>query len=228
MSASRHTERANAARPLAKFVGLGAALAFSAYLMAVAIRSSEGWWLGWVTLLPLLLAIRLLPPLRALIAGSFWGVCFYVLSLIGGEPAFAPGLRSFALLGAIPGLYAGLGSIITRRAGFSPYLLALGWIGVEFALQPLALHNGLLAGTQGDGLLVRVVGNLTGYFLVAFLVAYVSAALLSAISEVCVRVPASRFVRRSGSSQARYCPPFELPIGLFDFIRPLQPRAPPA
>jgi apolipoprotein N-acyltransferase len=196
--------------------------------MVLALQSPDYWWLGWVTLLPLLLAIRVLPPWRALIAGSFWGGCFYLLSLLGGEAPFDSSLRSFALLTLIPGLYAGLGSVITRRVGFSPLLLGLGWVGVEFALQPLALHNGLLAGTQGDGLVVRVVGNLAGYALVAFLVAYVNAALLSVLGEVCIRVPSLRLAGGSSGSEVRRFYPFELPSNVLNFIRPSRPRGPPA
>jgi apolipoprotein N-acyltransferase len=194
--------------------------------MTVALCSSEGRWLGWVTLVPLLLAIRVLRPVRALIAGSFWGLCFFLFSLLTGDAPFAPSLASLAMLSTIPALYAGLGSAITRRAGFSPLLLGLGWVGVEFALQPLGLHNGLLAATQGDGVVVQLVGNLTGYVLVAFLVAYVSAALLSALGGVCVSVSSSRVVRGSGHTPTRFIPS-ELPCDLLHFIRPSQPRGPP-
>jgi len=227
MLTSQRSGTESVSKPIAKLVGLGGALAISAQLMAVAIQSPSYWWLGWLTLLPLFLAIRVLSPLRALAAGSFWGACFCVLSLIGGEPAFAPTLSSFVLLSAIPGIYAGLGSIITRRVGFSPLMLGLGWVGVEFALHPLALHNGLLAGTQGDGWVVRVVGNVAGYVLVAFLVAYVTAALLSVLTQV---YAAARSLLPLGGA-GRVAPKAylsESAFHLLHFIGSLQPRAPPA
>lgn len=227
MSATRHIETSNRVSPTGKIVGLGAALVVSAYSMSVAIQSPHGWWLGWITLVPLLLAIRVLPPLQASVAGSLWGVCFYVLSQITGEPPFAHTFGSFALLSTVPGLYAGAGSFVTRRAGFSPLLLGLGWVGVEFALHPLGLYHGLLAGTQGNGLVVHAVGSLTGYVLVAFLVAYVSAALLSALSDAYVRVTTSRFVSGLSGAPPRFVP-FELPCDLLHFLRPSQPRGPPA
>ena len=40
-------------------------LLLSALLMAVAIGSARHPWLGWITLLPLLLAIRVLAPGKA-------------------------------------------------------------------------------------------------------------------------------------------------------------------
>jgi hypothetical protein len=57
---------------------------------------------------------------------------------------------------------------LTRQKGFSPLLLGLGWIAVELALQPLGLRYGLLAATQGSGLVVRTMGYLAGYVMVAF------------------------------------------------------------
>ena len=47
-------------------VAPAASLIASAYLMALAIESTSHWWIGWVALLPLFFAIRVLSPLRAL------------------------------------------------------------------------------------------------------------------------------------------------------------------
>lgn len=193
--------------------------------MAVAIQSPS-WWMGCVTLLPLMLAIRALRPFDAGLAGCFWGISFFSLSfLVGGAP-FAGTVGSLALLCVIPALYAGLGSFMTRRTGFSPLLLGLGWVGVEFALHPLSLHHGLLAGTLGDGLIVGLVGNLAGYVLVAFIVAYVTASLLKVLGRVCVGSGATRLASGSTGSPPRVFP-FELPVNLFLFIRPSRPRGPP-
>ena len=106
-------------------------------------------------------------------------------------------------------------------------MLALGWVGVEFALCPLGLRQGLLAGTQGDAVMFRTVGSAAGYVVVAFVVAYINAALLSVLSGVARRIRKQRFVLR-GSLDARR--PF-IAVGalqdLFCLIGPLQPRAPP-
>jgi len=211
---------------MACVVGLGAPLAFSAFLMAVAIHSPSGWWLGWLTLLPLFLSMRILRPAGAAIAGAFWGLSFFAFSLAGGHSAITPTLGSALLLGVIPGLYAGFGSYVTRRVGFSPLLLGIGWVGVEFALHPLAIPHGLLAGTQGDGLFVRVIGNVAGYVLVAFLVAYVTASLLSVLSDVYIGVTSLRFAPRSSSTTVTFLDP-ESRLCLLDHISPSRPRAPP-
>jgi len=156
----------------------GLPLALSAIFMALAAQAPQHFWLGWVSLLPLLQAARVLSPVCAFGAGFFWGASFLATSLALGAPIEFNAV-SAAILTLGPALYGCVGAWLTRRVGFSPYLLALGWVGVELCLRPVGLHHGLLAGTQGDGLLIRVAGNFAGYFLVAFIVAYINASLLS-------------------------------------------------
>ena len=203
------------------------AIVVSAYLMAAALGSTEYRWLGWVTLLPLFLSIRVLSPGWAWCAGSLWGFCVCLFASSGGATVVEASFRSFSLLTIVPGLYALFGVLITRRVGFSPLLLGLGWLVVELALQPLALHRGLLASTQGDGLVVRTLGNLAGYFLVAFLVAYVNATLLIILDDACTVVGASSrmVVPSSAVSRRWFCT--QAPAYLVHPLLPLRPRAPP-
>ena len=209
-----------------KAFGLGLALIVSACLMSIALQSPNGHWLGWFTLIPLFLAIRVLSPLKALLAGAFWGLCLFLFSMASGNAPFAPSVWSLVLLGGVPAVYAFLGALQTRRVGFSPLLLGLGWIAVELAFQPLDLRNGLLAGTQGHGLLVRTMGYLAGYAVVAFIVAYVNAMLLTMLRDVCVVVLGS--LRRAGpSGDVKRLFSFELPAHFFHLLSPSQPRAPP-
>lgn len=205
---------------------LALALAGSAYLMALAMESPQRVWLGWVTLLPLFFAIRVLSPARAMASGAFWGACLFIFSVAFANTAISPTPGSFILLALIPAIYAYLGAALTRRVGFSPYLMALGWIGVEFALRPLGLHCGLLAGTQGDGFVIRAVGSFAGYVLVAFLVAWVNATLVSVLSEVRLSFNAPRLVRKASAAERRFFVR-ELPSYLLHLIRAAQPRAPP-
>jgi apolipoprotein N-acyltransferase len=205
---------------------LALALAGSAYLMALAIEPPHRVWLGWITLLPLFYAIRVLPPARAMISGAFWGVCLFASSVAFARTEIAPSFSSFALLSLIPGAYGYFGAALTRRIGFSPYLLALGWIGVEFAIRPLGLNYGLLAGTQGDGFMIRVVGSFAGYVLVAFLVALVNATLVSVLSEVRLSFTSPRLVPKTAVTVKKLLVN-ELPSYLLHLIRASQPRAPP-
>ena len=134
---------------------------------------------------------------------------------------------SFALLSLIPGAYCYFGASLTRRIGFSPYLLALGWIGVEFAIRPIGLNYGLLAGTQGDGFMVRVVGSFAGYVLVAFLVALVNATLVAVLGGVRLVFTSPRLVPKAPVT-IKWLSVSELPGYLFYLIRASQPRAPPS
>lgn len=212
---------------IAKAAVLPIALILSALLMAAAIEAPEARWLGWFTLIPLFLSIRMLTPLKATAAGALWGLSFFFFSALGPDAPIALTARSALLLTAIPALYARLGVHLTRRSGFSPLLLGLGWVGVEFALGSLSLHHGLLAGTLGNGLVIRTLGNLAGYALVAFLVAYVNASLLEMLTTVCVPRAGTRLVpSRSGASRGRLFP-LDVPDLLFCLLGPVQPRAPP-
>ncbi len=211
---------------LLKMTALVASLGVSAFSMAVALGSSDHWWVGWVALLPLFVSIRVLAPVKAMLAGAFWGLCLFVSLVTTADGALSPSLAALALLTAVPAIYTWLGARLTRRVGFSPYLLALGWMGVELALSLLGLRNGLLAATQGDGLIIHLVGNFTGCVLVAFLVAYISASVLEAISRVRVPADGLRFAAGAPDSLQRLFPQESFSV-LFHLIRPLQPRAPP-
>lgn len=184
-------------------------------------------WLGWVSLVPLFGAIRLLKPMAAVLAGAWWGA---TLSLgqawfvSNGPPA---GILDVALPVSVFSLYVGLGSALTRRIGSSPLVLAVGWIGVELALQPLGWRHGLLAATQDDGSLGLRVAPLLGYVFVAFLVVYANASLVAVLGKARLRTPRQRsfatlpISEACSSSQTVLCLQF-LALGQGG------PRAPPS
>ena len=201
-------------------------LVSSAYVAAFAIGSGGHAWLGWIILPPLFVAIRTLLPVRAMACGALWGVCVYLFAALVVETGVTTTLLSFALLAAAPAIYAYLCARVTRGLGFCALLLGFGWIGVELALKPLGLHHGLLAGTQGDGALVHTVGGLFGSVFVAFVIAFVNAALLSILSEFRLRLP-RLFSASTMSDPGRLLPldsTFFAPLLL---VQPGQPRAPP-
>jgi len=137
---------------------------------------------------PLFLAIGKLKPIAAGLCGAFWGICIYFFSVTGNVSYIRPTLLSFGLLAAIPALYTTGGALLRRSIGFNPLVLALGWIGVEFALRPLGLGNGLLAGTQGESVVIRQVGRFLGYVFAAFLVAGANASLLTVLSNFRLKI----------------------------------------
>ncbi len=206
-------------------VALVPSLIASACLMAAAVASRDFAWVGWLCLLPLFFAIRTCAPLRAALCGALWGGCVYIFLQIGTDLA-APTLPAFVLLTLIPALYAYLGARVTRWMGFAPFILGVGWIGVELVSAPLGLHYGLLAGTQGGETLMAGVGQGLGYIVVGFIVALVNASLVSVLCGVRFRMPHS--VQRVSLPDHGAA---LLPQTLFSYsllaLSPSQPRAPP-
>ncbi len=201
-------------------------LVISASLMGLGLHSPDYPWLAWVALLPLFAAIRTLRPGRAMLCGALWGCCLYVFATAALDTGLREGLPSLALLTAIPAGFAFLGSLLTRRIGFNPLVLGVSWMGAELALEPLGLRLGLLAGTQGDSTLMHWAGSALGYVLVAFVVAFVSAALVSALAAARLRVPRPAWRIGSPDRGARLIPQTFSCFPL-SAIPVSQPRAPP-
>lgn len=177
--------RRTSRRPDTLTLGLLAALlTISAAMTAFACTSPTLGITAWFSLLPLFLAVRILRPSEALIAGGLWGLALFAALQALGQSFAVSGTTSLLLLVTVPAIYTWLGASVTRWTGFHPLLLGLGWVGVEVALRPLSLRNGLLTGTQGNGLIVRLVGGVLGYLLVAFLLALANALVLSFLSEI--------------------------------------------
>lgn len=165
----------------------------SAYLVAIAVSWPQFTWVAWLALLPLFVAVRIHHPLRAMLFGALWGVTLYYF-LTGNAPAgHSMGLPALILFATVPALYAFLGAWLTRRVGFNPFVLGVGWMAVELSLAPLGLQNGLLAAAQGDGTLLQIVGGTLGYVLVAFIVALVNALLVWLLSDA--KLPTSDIIR---------------------------------
>jgi hypothetical protein len=183
-------------------------------------------WLGWAALLPLFVAIRCLPPLRAMLCGALWGLSFYVSAAHLLTTEVAAGLLSLALLVAAPACYALFGAWYTRWYKFDPLGLAVAWMGVELGLLPLSLQQGFLAGTQTGGLLYGLMAHFSGYILVAFVVAYITALLFAVVTRLELRL--------SWGALRRYALPHITRFGLTEairiqngFYRIALPRAPP-
>lgn len=207
-----------------KVLGLAIGLALSAGLAAVTSKAPNDVWPAWIMLIPLLLAIRNLSPIYAAGAGLFWGVCLFAIISTTNGAAFE--LWALVLPATVPAGYAWLGSRLTRRAGFCPLLLALGWIGVEIALRPIGLQDGLLAGTQGHALVGRTLGHLFGYVAVAFVVVYVNASILSMLMAMTIVPGGSRLAPRSTGSRPKHSLPNPFDV-VIRFLHPAQARAPP-
>lgn len=205
---------------------LAVLLVTSALLIAVAVGSADHSWFTWFALLPLFLAIRQLPPALAALAGAFWGGCFCLFLAVGVTPSLSLSLHSFALSVTALMLYAYCGARVTRWIGFSPMLLALGWVLVEMTLKPLGLRRGLLAGPQSANGFLHWMGYLLGYAFVALLVAGVNAWLVVLLTDARLR-PVSPNARAAWSNAERYPPPQTFLHSEFLPLSEVYPRPPP-
>ena len=203
-------------------------LAASAYLLALAMGTPRYTWLAWLTLLPLLIAVRGLCPLGATGAGAMWGACVYLFSAAGANDALAPGALCLALLTGVPALYACLCAWLTGRVGFSPLVLGLGWVGAELALKPLGLSNGLIAGAPGESTIIQWVGGVFGYVLVAFLIVFTCASLLVFLHGLRFRIPQPRRALSPPLPAERLGPQTMSCLSLWAAFMPPQSRAPPS
>lgn len=156
--------------------------------MAQAVRLGSYPWLAWMGIWPLLVATRRFTPIKALLSGVLWGSGLYYFVTADMNPAFSHCWTNGALVITVPGVYALLGALVTSRYGFSPMGLALGWIGVEAALQPLGLSFGLLSPLRGYNSFLHMVVDFFGYGIIAFFIAYSSISLLSIIWNLCVAI----------------------------------------
>ena len=206
--------------------GLAASLIVSGFGMSLALRSPAYSWLAWAALIPLFLSIRVLTPARALLAGAVWGVGLYGFSLITVATPIPASFSAFALLVASPAIYACLGAVVTSRIGFNPFVLGVGWIGVELVLAPLDLQHGLLAAIRGQGVLPSLLSSLLGAVFVGFVIACVTASFVSILGTLWLWIarlprPASYRDRSRSLNPQRSGP---IPWLL---IPNTQPRAPP-
>ena len=167
-------------------------LVASAFMTAQAVCRPQYPWLGWVALLPIFAAVAVLRPWGAAVAGAFWGLCLACFSSgwAFGTIALAP--WPILLLITIPAIYSYVASAISRRFGFNPFILGVGWILVELALGPVGLKHGLLASTQHDGTLAGWIGQSFGYVFVPFLIAVANAAVLLILGGLRLKIAGLR------------------------------------
>jgi apolipoprotein N-acyltransferase len=204
---------------------------FGAFFMTMSFRTSHAAWIAWVGVFPLLLVIKSVPPVRAMLFGAVWGASVFALSLLipGTESHIPHTIPSLTLLTIVPAVYAFAGGLLTRWIGFRPFILALGWFGVELGLVPLGIANGFLSHTQGDLTLMLVIEGSFGFGFLGFLVVFISALVLK-IADVI------RF-RRLGThlfsifvqvSEFAILPDFFLSYSSEIILQPAKPRAPPS
>lgn len=211
----------------AKTAALAVSLLVGAHVTAAGAESASYAWLGWFSLVPFFLVIRLWRPIGAMLIGALWGVSLYASLVSQPHAGLAFSAQSLVLAAAIPAAYAYLGARVTRWIGFSPILLGIGWMGVELSFVRLGLYGGLLGAAHADTTILHWVSRTLGYVLVAFLIAVVNASLVSILCGVRLSMPRRCYRIRLAACEAFLAPQtfFSIPLTV---IRPSRPRAPPS
>jgi len=196
----------------------------SAFILALASRPGANHLLGFVALIPLFAAIQSARPWVAFRRGLAWGAFTAVLLSSLGSHTLSP-LSLIALPPLVAG-YAAAGAWLSRKIGFSPFVLGVAWIGVEFALSFLGMQLGLLPASQSDGWFMHHFGRALGYVAVGALVAYVNAACFHLVREILAH--AGSGISTTSSADSAVVRPgivgFLVLRGVPDWARP---RAPP-
>ena len=177
-----------------------AAIILSAVVHAFAFPPWEQSWLAWISLLPFLLALHGLSPLRGFAAGWLWGTLAIWVVAYWVPPALMFYYQQpwwFALLFCVVGsqilwgtYYAAFGAvacvIANRTAGVLRVgLLSCAWIAAEYA------RSRLLTGEPwmllGYGLVPELsmiqIADLGSVYLISFVVFFVNAALAESLSS---------------------------------------------
>lgn len=160
------------------------AVIVGAWLTALAMSSDAHAWLGWFALVPIFFMIRLWRPIHALLGGAIWGASLFAFSNGSLQEAPVSALARFLLLTVTPAIYTGSAAWLSRRIGFSPFVLGVGWMGVELALGQAGLRTGLLSLATGGGGVLHWLGEVLGWILVCFLFALLNAWVVVALHGV--------------------------------------------
>lgn len=223
---TRRTDVATGSNKWTPFITLLLPLIASACIVARWNTVPHNPLLAGIIIIPLFLAIRLLSPTKAALGSLVWSavLCFHAAAT--AAPLDGRIVYQGILLLSVPTLYVFLGAWYTRRYGFQPLALALGWILVELALYPAGFRQGLLPSCYGNGIAQRAIADFLGYGFVAFVVALINA--------VAIMLTAQVIKLRAGGFRPAIIPTIpclfvvntSLPID--PFVASLhQPRAPP-
>ncbi|MBX3395086.1 MAG: hypothetical protein KF841_06925 [Phycisphaerae bacterium] len=157
--------------------------------MVTISRSPGQGWLAFFALIPLLQIVRIGSIRFSTAMGALWGAGLLGMLALTQFPGVRISVESCGLLIIVPTAFALSTSLIVRRIGFNPFVIAVVWTLVELALRPVGLPLGLAAGAVGSGALMSLIGGALGYILVAFLVIWANSAILSLLNRVCIRLP---------------------------------------
>ena len=195
----------------------------SGFLMALSLHAGHQPYVSFVVLIPIFVAVRVCLPWQGATCGVVWGLTLLTVSYAGIGPSISLTPATVLALIALPAGYVWFGTALTTRIGFSPFVLAVGWMGVEAALSPtIALnHNEFL-----DRAWMSWFGSMVAPLLVGFCIALINAVFLEL--AVCC------YATRTGLMRPARSTPESIVASLESFISPLlsvlsarHSRAPP-
>jgi hypothetical protein len=193
---------------------------------AIISANKDSVWLAWVGISPLIMAIRRLSPGMSAASGLLWGLVFYLFaSFQPGNPAMAPNFEAVLYM-AVPAVFAWLMGLFTHRFGFSPLAIALSWIGLELVSKASGLQNSLFSGDYNCGPYFNVLADFLGYGFVAFVIAYINAALLSIPWRIHIHSKAAIWTIPDSKTLSYSIPIFTL-FDSYIYLPLSGPRAPP-
>jgi apolipoprotein N-acyltransferase len=174
----------------------GAAACGGGALLGLAFSSETSGWLAWIALVPWLLLVRRLAPLRAFASGWLGGLVGALVTFgwLSNVPAF--GVAQFALLGGYVGFYAacwcaGLAFLARQRRSWLLYAPAL-WValdGVRHHAGFLALPIASLAQSQHADTALLQLASLGGEAAVTWVVVLGNVAIAALIERRAWRGP---------------------------------------
>jgi len=161
-------------------------LAGSAYLLSVHLVRSGSTIIPLFGLVPLFVCIRAFPAWFAMLAGGFWGagLCAFNAFLFPGHSNLELTIAQAMLLIGAPAVYCWLGALLTQWIGFSPFVLGVGWMGVQLTLTASGTDLGLVDSLSSSLPFLHWIAHALGYALVGFVVAYISACTVCVIAVV--------------------------------------------
>ncbi len=174
--------------------------------------------------------------MMAALAGGLWGACLYSFLTAGAaaeidavSTAIAPSGQLLVLFIVIPTVYLRLAARPAFAIGLKLITLALGWTLLEAVLHfhnHFGPHDGLLTGSQGEGLHFHWLARLFGYVSASFLVACANASLVGLVNRTHLRFPACKSPVGSPTVVRRLMSQLCLAIQSWT-LRQAYPRAPP-
>jgi hypothetical protein len=210
-------------------------IASGAILAALAPHSHHPMLIAAAGLVPLFILARIGRVGVALVGGALWGVS--VATTMAALAAYTPAVEQSAatelassnllVMVMAPALFASFGAWLTRRFGFSPFVLGVTWYAIECGSAALGQTITAREYLVLEGVWYHSVATALGYTFLALLISWLTGTVVSVLDATVRAVFAARFriiIEEHGGLLLRSLDEI---LSLQFFIPSLAPRAPP-